>query len=626
MTGDGRKGRTVLTPNNSRPSRDGDASNVFFRILAVLAVLFGSVTIGDLLKARQEATAQAVNMSQNVATTIAHEIARTIDLYDHALKNAIEVLSLQGIDAVPLEVRQRTVFTAPTYVSYLGVMLVTDASGKVRMESGALTPRFPDVSDRQYFRVHRQRSDLGLLVTPPFISHTTGISTIGLSRRYDGPGGTFGGVVLGALEVAYFRDLIKNVRLDAGASVAIVTDDGLVLAQNGRQALTNRGAAEGVGQRHVPETGRIQQSARAGSLPIQVTVAMPFATVYASWERNAAIIGGANMLLIAALFVVARQTALELSRRHAAEVSAAAFADDYRILADSTADIIMRLDLDGTLSYVSPAARKTLGCDPADMQGRDWTSFVVPEDWGLLATALQQLRLGADEINTTYRSTRADGSVLWLEARMRLMQRRCLDAPPEVIATLRDVTWQQEHAEQLLLLAATDGLTGVANRRRFDERLDAEWRRARRSGTALSLILLDVDEFKLYNDCYGHVGGDMVLRQIAEILQAEIKRPADQAARYGGEEFAVLLPETEATGAALVAEHIRRAVALRAIVHERSSHGIVTISLGVATLTAGTETDAAALVTQADFALYAAKQGGRNQVVSAGVTLGEKAA
>ncbi len=614
-----------MIPNISQPGRGADASSGFFRILAVLAVLFASVTMWDLLKARREATAQATISSQNVATTIAHEIARTIDLYDHALKNAIEVLALPGIDAVPIAIRQRTIFTAPTYVSYLGVMLVTEADGKVRMESGALAPRFPDVSDRLYFMAHRQKSDLGLLITPPFISHTTGIPTIGLSRRYDGPGGTFGGVVLGALEVAYFHDLIKNVTLADGASVAVIMDDGFVLAQNGAQnGRLPVVSAPATG--HGPAAAQITQSARADALPIQVNVAVPFTTVYASWERSAAAIGGANFLLIAALFVVARRTTLELRRRYAAEVSAAAFADDYRILAESTADIIMRVDLDGTLSYVSPAARKILGCDPADMQGRDWTNFVHPEYWGFLASALQQLRLGADEINTTYRSKHADGSALWLEARMRLLQRRWSDAPAEVIATLRDVTWQQEQAEQLSRLAATDGLTGVANRRRFDERLDAEWRRARRSGTALALIMLDVDEFKRYNDCYGHVGGDIVLRLIAEILQTEIKRPADLAARYGGEEFAVLLPETDAAGAALVAERIRLAIVARAVAHERSNHGFVTISLGVAACSPAQETDAAVLVTQADLALYAAKQRGRNQVAIYGERLGEQAA
>ena len=166
-------------------------------------------------------------------------------------------------------------------------------------------------------------------------------------------------------------------------------------------------------------------------------------------------------------------------------------------------------------------------------------------------------------------------------------------------------------------LTAIDGLTGTANRRRFDEALEAEWRRARRDGTQLSLVLIDVDFFKKYNDRYGHLEGDDCLRKVAGALNAELHRPGDLVARYGGEEFVVILPGTDAAGACTVAETLRAAVEALALPHAGSEvHSRVTISLGSATVspkdcddTGGTT----ALLKAADQALYQAKRDGRNR-------------
>jgi two-component system chemotaxis family response regulator WspR len=164
-------------------------------------------------------------------------------------------------------------------------------------------------------------------------------------------------------------------------------------------------------------------------------------------------------------------------------------------------------------------------------------------------------------------------------------------------------------------LSSLDGLTGIANRRRFDEALDTEWRRARRERTELSLILIDVDFFKRYNDRYGHLGGDDCLRQVATALAEELHRPGDLVARYGGEEFVGLLPRTDAPGAATVAEALRARVETLAIEHALSEvvGSVVTISLGSATMRPAGDTTAEALIAAADQALYAAKTAGRNR-------------
>lgn len=164
-------------------------------------------------------------------------------------------------------------------------------------------------------------------------------------------------------------------------------------------------------------------------------------------------------------------------------------------------------------------------------------------------------------------------------------------------------------------LAFVDGLTGVANRRLFDERLEAEWRRCKRSQLPLSLIMIDIDYFKLYNDHYGHQMGDDCLRAVASALKTRVLRPYDLLARYGGEEFVCLLPETDLAGATVIANALLDAVHALKIEHVRSNNNqMVSISLGVASEDFAQERSAEQLLQRADSCLYQAKRKGRAQV------------
>jgi len=169
--------------------------------------------------------------------------------------------------------------------------------------------------------------------------------------------------------------------------------------------------------------------------------------------------------------------------------------------------------------------------------------------------------------------------------------------------------------QELQQLASLDGLTQVANRRRFDEYLDQEWKRMVRDQGQLSLILCDVDFFKAYNDAYGHPAGDRCLQQIARAISLAVKRPADLVARYGGEEFVVTLPNTNTNGAVQVAQEIRAHVQALGLVHKHSQASEhVTLSLGVASAAAGGESSPSLLIAEADKALYQAKATGRDSV------------
>jgi diguanylate cyclase (GGDEF)-like protein len=166
--------------------------------------------------------------------------------------------------------------------------------------------------------------------------------------------------------------------------------------------------------------------------------------------------------------------------------------------------------------------------------------------------------------------------------------------------------------------AHQDGLTGIANRRRFERALDMEWRRARRGQSPLALIMADLDAFKAYNDALGHQAGDDCLRQVAAVLARQAVRPADLVARYGGEEFVVVLPDTDLTSARHLAEQMRAAVERLALEHPAAqTTGRVTLSLGVAALVPFGNASPGELIGRADRALYLAKHAGGNRVVAA---------
>ncbi|MEA2755517.1 MAG: hypothetical protein QOJ54_1806 [Aliidongia sp.] len=188
-------------------------------------------------------------------------------------------------------------------------------------------------------------------------------------------------------------------------------------------------------------------------------------------------------------------------------------------------------------------------------------------------------------------------------------------SPPVVRIRVRNQLELRRARDDLYHRAVTDGLTGLANRRRFDEVLVLEYARQIRANGLLSLVLVDVDHFKLYNDQYGHVAGDNCLRQIAETMQAVVRRTSDLVSRYGGEEFALILPETSLANAITLSEALRLSVSAQAIEHNRSpvaQH--VTVSLGIATTICVIDGMPARLLAQADLQLYAAKKAGRNRV------------
>jgi len=295
---------------------------------------------------------------------------------------------------------------------------------------------------------------------------------------------------------------------------------------------------------------------------------------------------------------------------------------DFAYLAQHSVDIICRVGMNRLMTYASPACREILGWNPEEMVGKGPEEFVVAEDLPIIAAA--SAAIVSPEVHNspaTVRMRRKDGSNCWIEMNARLVRNPSSGEPMEIIVTMRDVSERKSLEEQLSALARTDGLTGLLNRRAFDEAMAHEWSRTLREDSDLTLLLLDIDYFKRFNDQHGHQGGDDCLRRVAAAVRGSL-RITDFVARYGGEEIAVILPATAWAGAVATAEKARSAVAALRLTHEGNQEcgGIVTVSIGIASIRGGlggTVRMPERLIQAADGALYKAKHAGRNRVSTA---------
>jgi diguanylate cyclase (GGDEF)-like protein/PAS domain S-box-containing protein len=295
---------------------------------------------------------------------------------------------------------------------------------------------------------------------------------------------------------------------------------------------------------------------------------------------------------------------------------------DFQLLAENSVDILCRAGLDFRLKYVSPSCFRILGWTQQEMLDAPPFSILLPEDAGMIDESIARGDASGSHMGTAiHRMRKKDGSLVWMEATARHMLDPVTGKPTEFITVLRDISERKGMEEKLAEQALSDELTGLANRRSFDETLEREWARTLREGTQLSLLLMDIDHFKEVNDRYGHQAGDDYLRAVGGALASAVRAP-DSVARYGGEELAVILLSADGKGAVETAERLRTAVADLGLIHEGNVEGggVATVSIGVATAMArqgGSIKMPESLLLAADSALYKAKQGGRNRVATA---------
>jgi diguanylate cyclase (GGDEF)-like protein len=468
----------------------------------VVAVLMASLSLVTLYQGRQGVLDHAHETSANLVAIISSDLARNVEIYSLSLNAMVEGAQNPAMQELPPALRRQILFDRATSAAYITGAYVLDARGMVTEVSKDGPFAAGSFADREYFYAQQRSPSVGLFFSHPFASRLRGIPTIGLSRRVNAPDGSFAGIALLALNVAYFHSLLDKLNVGAEGSIFIVNEDGTMIARKPyRDDLPGRNVASS------PTFPRMANA------------------------------------------------------------------------------------MSGSYSAVSPVDGVRRLYTFSRVPGTPFIVGVAPAEEDVLAPWRERSRvIGA----LTLLSGLSFVAVSWLLA-----------------LSLRERARAQE---ELVRLAGTDALTGLPNRRAFDERMDDEWRRGRRAGTPLSVLFIDVDYFKSYNDTYGHALGDDALAAVAHSIATAVRRPGDVPARYGGEEFVVLLPDTPQEGALHIAEAIRQHVQACAIPHRASAFGTVTVSIGCATASPPGLGGPFGLLGAADQQLYKAKAAGRDCV------------
>jgi diguanylate cyclase (GGDEF)-like protein len=475
----------------------------------LLAVCFSAVCGWILVESRRATEARAAEAATSLVGSIRSDIARNVETLNLSLEGVVNNLKLPGLDRLSPEIRRQVLFDHSTTARYLTPVVIVDETGRITDDSRNFNPQQRRVSDRDYFQVHRDNDSAGLFISRPFVGRLSGQLLVGFSRRLSHPDGSFAGIVAGALQQGYFKDVFKDTSLGRNGSVTLIRTDGIVLMRwpyqenfigsSARRAdlfVHFPGARSGSYESQAVSDGikRLFVYSQIDDLPLIIVVGQSLEDVFATWWWQALAVGALTAVLCALAVILAFFLNRELTRRHAAE-------------------------------------------------------------------------------------------------------------------------------RKLTILATTDGLTGLANRRQFSRSLVYEWRRAMRSRAPVALLMIDADKFKLFNDTYGHPEGDKLLQAIAASIAANVKRPSDLGARYGGDEFAVLLPDTSLDDAATLAERIREHLAANSGADDML-HNNAQLSIGVACFVPGTGIRHRDLVAAADSALYEAKRLGRNRTEKAETNAG----
>jgi len=463
-------------------------------IACVCAALIG--TEGWQLWGVHEANIRQTEIvTANTARSMAEQADTTIKTADTVVATLVERVEAEGTGPDSRVRFYHLMTSLAAALPAIHEMGITDSQGNAIVKSLVADPHGLNYAEREYFRFHATHPDRGPFIGERIKSKIDGTTNITVTRRYNNPDGSFGGVVVTSVSMSFFQHLFDQLQTKSGGVVVLFSDDGGILA---RSPVVQNGT-------------------------------------------------------------------------------------------DSVGDELERQMRDhpgsGSLAYVS-------GIDGV----RRYGSF----------QHLSQFPLG-----TLVSQSEWDVQRTW---RAELRSHAIILACVMVVVVV--LGGRSIRATRMLNAQATqDGLTGLANRRSFDEMLKRETRRAERAGQPISLIMIDIDRFKNYNDHYGHPGGDECLRRIAHAIQGCLRRAGELVARYGGEEIAVILPGSDARRAHAVAEKMRLTVRGLALPQAPGVGGLVTFSAGVATRVPGQDGgEARTLVANADVALYAAKAEGRDRV------------
>lgn len=578
---------------------------------------------------------RVVSANFNLAHSLREHAEDTFELAELAVTSVASDVNAIGLEADGLPLIEKRMRQVVNDSSRLLRVDLFDAMGDPLATTQPDTPLGPRQTSYSYFQNHRASASRANFIGRP-LQLPNGDWVLTVSQRVNRPDGSFGGVVVATIDCRYFADFYQGFDVGKQGSISLATTNGFLLARSPydtRQIGRDLGSGGLFAQElAVRSTGyyqpvsqfdgvrRISAFDTSHRYPIVAVVAVSRDEALTPWFSGALQRLGIALVLTIGLAILGLRLAEQISRRQRSEAVLAQKEAEFRLLAESASDLVERFDVDGRRLYVSPAMQRLLGRRPEELVGTIAFETVCEEDRpAMLAAASRLRRQETTEETIVFRAQHADGREIWLESALRVATDNVQERI-SVVGVTRDVTERKLLEMKLASLATVDGLTGLANRRAFDEAVAREVARCRRSHSPLSLLMIDCDRFKRFNDDYGHLAGDACLKAVASAIMARARRPLDVAARYGGEEMALLLPDTELGVARAIGVELCRVVQALDIPHDRNlPWTVATISVGVATLDYqgdGDTRDGTWLVNTADLALYDAKAQGRNQCVA----------
>lgn len=613
--------------------------------VVLVCALFVSLSGWQEWASRQGYFKNAEVDTANLARSLTRQAEDSLELLDSNVLGLVARLESDGTGPNSLSALEGVLRSIRSGVPRIHGIFIYDENGRWLATSEDVVLAGRNNSDRDYFQYHLRSPNRGPWVGAPVESRSDNEWIITVSRRFNHPDGRFAGVVLASLKVGYLSEFYGQFNIGPNGSVALLNAKGIIFARypntnafinrdlSGSSLFSNpqlRDTSAGIYYFKSPLDGvqRLSFYERSHRFPVVVVTTLAEDDVLKPWRREAFVRFGIVIALTGLIALVGFFLVRQLHRSEHLVTALVAKEAVFRLLAEESSDMVTRIGLDERLLYVSPSSAGVVGWSPDKLIGTPSLAGVNIEDQPTVNQIVAALKRGdITESRLQYRTRHREGKEIWIESSLRVTRDTDSGRIDGVVAISRDVTQQKEAEARMAALATRDGLTGLANRRRFDERLQEEWARAARDGTALSLLMIDVDHFKKYNDSYGHPAGDACLQAVAKAIGREARRPSDMAARYGGEEFVLLLPNTDATGCALVGERVRQELCQLRIPHTLNIPSLhVTVSVGGATMRpeARGPIETAPLVLAADQALYSAKEKGRDRLVMASEAPGDR--
>lgn len=525
-----------------------------------------------------------------------------------------------------LEEMLRVVKTSPLLRS----LAYADAQGRLIGSTFAANSAGMDLSDREYFLFHKSNASTQPRFGLPSQSQTNGRWFLPISQRIDNPDGSLAGIMIATIDMDHFSRFIETFEVNEENAFALLRKDGAILlrlpidlkAMGANVADSTlyrdqimkklRGNYEYVSR--FDGTKRISGFYRSTDTGVTAIATQTKASIFDDWLKQSKY----PWLSIILAYLIGTAMAIrwirQIELREIGDQKVAAREAEFRLIANASPDVIEKISLAGVRQYVSPAAARIFERDTESVIGTSVLDDRDDQTKSAWQDALAKVQSGSSTECILYRHQRMDGTMIWLESVISCFRSDDNNEPDGIVVITRDVTRQQMMKQELNALATTDELTRLFNKRYFNTQLSSTLAAARANQQSVSLILLDLDRFKAYNDTYGHLAGDCALRDVAAVIPPQLIGTGGLAARYGGEELVVLLPNTDAEETMRIAENIRKAIAALKIEHAGNlPWGHVTVSSGYATALPSQAFSENDLITQADRALYAAKAAGRNR-------------